>query len=421
MTQKNIVATNSIARIGRESTFGTTATNMRRVALNSAQNPLGESKREMLPVNDASPYQHDFKSPVQGVQMGSPVKFTVDVKRIRNRLVAGASAADYPAVDAADALSHQILLDHWLGGSHVERGSTVAASPAPAEGAFTVATGHGARFVEGQIVIINGYPRVVTDVTGDALTIRPDLPAAPAADAVVLNTFSFYRAESHTQTLTLEHAFAESSTAETQRRGRGIYGGCAWTAEMGKVPTLAFDGVSTAHDGPGDLSITVSDAADDMGAQIRWDGVAYLFDGTSNPSHVCVETSTVTVPNKWATPRCGSGVETVNGAVMVGGREGPPKVTLLVRHDADQHTAFTAGTVRDLLLYTQAGSGTAQRTVGWYFPRVEVAEEPTSEAKDGLVYTKVTLTAKPNSTVAGSPLGASSTDLMRSPCVLFLG
>lgn len=421
MTQKNVLAATSIARIGRESTFGTTSSNMKRIALNGPQNPLGESKREMLPVNDASPYQHDFKSPVQGLQMGSPAKFTVDVKRIRNRLVAGAASADYPAVDSADALSHQILLEHWLGGCHVERGSTVAASPAPAAGAFTVATGHGGRFVEGQIIIINGLPRVVTDVTSDAVTIRPDLPAAPSAGDVVLNTFTFYRAESHTQTLTLEHAFAEASTAETQRRGRGMYGQCGWTAEMGKIPTLAFDGVSTAHDGPGDLSLSVVDAVDDMGAQIRWDGIAYLFDGTTNPSHVCVESSKVTCGNKWATPRCGSGVETVNGAVMVGGREGPPRVELMVRHDADQHTAYTAGTVRDLLLFTQAGSGSAQRLVGWYFPRAEIVEEPTSEAKDGLMYTKLVLVAKPNTTVAGSPLGASSTDLMRSPCILFLG
>lgn len=421
MTLKNVLATTFVARIGRESTFGTTATNMRRIALNSAQNPLGESKREMLPVNDAGPYQHDFKSPVQGLQMGSPVKFTVDVKRIRNRLVAAAASADYPAVDSADALSHQVLLEHWLGGCHVDRGSTVAASPSPTAGGFTVATGHGGRFLEGQIIIVSGLPRVVTDVTGDAVTIRPDLPAAPAADAVVLNTFSFYRAEAHTQTLTLEHAFAEASTPETQRRGRAIYGQCAWTAEMGKLATLAFDGVSTAHDGPGDLSITVSDAADDMGAQIRWDGIAYLFDGTTNPSHVCVESSKVTVGNKWATPRCGSGVETVNGAVMVGGREGPPRIELMTRHDADQHTAYAAGTVRDLLLFTQAGSGSAQRWVGWYFPRAEIVEEPTSEAKDGLMYTKLVLVAKPNTTVAGSPLGSSSTDLMRSPCIFFLG
>ena len=93
----------------------------------------------------------------------------------------------------------------------------------------------------------------------------------------------------------------------------------------------------------------------------------------------------------------------------------------MVRHDADQHTAFAAGTVRDLLLFTQAGSGSAQRLVGWYFPRAEIVEEPTSEAKDGLMYTKLVLVAKPNTTVAGSPISSSSTDLMRSPCILFLG
>lgn len=421
MTQKHILATASIARIGRESTFGTTSTNLRRIALNSPQEPLGASKTEVLPVNDASPYQHDSKSPVQGLQMGSPLKFSVNVKRLKNRLVSGASSTDYPAVDSADALSHQVLLEHWLGGCHVDRGSTVAASPSPGAGGFTVASGHGGRFVEGQIIIVGGLPRVVTDVTGDALTIYPDLPSAPSAADVVLNTFSFYRAESHTQTFTFEHAHAEASTPETQRRGRGCYGQCAWSGEMGKIPTLSFDGVSTAHDGPGDLSISVADAADDMGAALRWDGICYLFDGSTAPTAAVIESVDVTVGNKWATPRCGAGVQTVNGAVMVGGRENTPKVKIRVRHDAAQSTAWSGGTVRDLLCFTQAGSGSSQRTAGWYFPRLEVVAEPIAESKDGLVWTVLECEARPNSTVAGTPLGSSSTDLMRSPVVFFLG
>lgn len=421
MTQKHILATNLLARIGRESTFGTTSTHMIRIVLNGVQNPLGESKREMLANNDSSVYQHDFKSPTQGLQMGSPLKCSVSLKRLAARLDASASSGAYPAVDGASALSHQILFDHWLGGSRVDRGSTVAASPSPTAGGFTVGSGHGTRFAKGGIIIVNGLPRVVTGISGDALTIRPDLPSAPSAGDAVLNTFSFYRAESHEQTLTFETAFAETNTPETQRRGRGCYGQCAWTAEVGKVPTIAFEGVSTAHDGPGDLSITVADAADDMGAPIRWDGIAYLFDGTSAPSAAVVESSKITVPNKWATPRCGSGTETVNGAVMVGGREGHIKIELLVRHDAGEHTHYAAGDVRDLLLYTQVGSGSAQRFDGWYFPRVEVVEEPVNETKDNLVYTKLSLVAHPNTTIAGSPLGSTSTDLERSPCVLFLG
>lgn len=421
MTQKHIVATNSIARIGRESTFGTTATNMRRIALNGPQEPLGAAKTEMLPVMDASPYQHDSKSPVRGVQMGSPVKFSVNVKRLAARLDATAASGAYPAVTDAGALSHQILLDHWFGGSRVNQGSTVAASPSPGVGGFSVASGHGSRFAVGQVIIVNGLPRVVKTISTDALTIHPDLPTAPSADDAVLNTFTFFRAESHEQTFSFEHAHAEASTAETQRRGRGCYGQCAWSAEIGKVPTLAFEGVSTAHDGPGDLSLTVADAADDMGAAIRWDGICYFFEGTSNPTAAVVESFEVTMGNKWSTPRCGSGVETVNGVVQTGGRENTPKVKLRVRHDSAQHTAFTAGTVRDLLVFTQAGSGSAQRWVGWYFPRLEVVSEPMAEAKDGLVWTTVECEARPNTTVAGSPLGSSSTDLMRSPALYFQG
>ena len=162
--------------------------------------------------------------------MGSPVKFTCEVKAVPARLTS--SATPYDASNAS-ALSHTILCDHWLGGLHVAAGSTVAASPSPAVGGCTVGSGHGSRFVVGQIVLINGYARTITAVSTDALTWTPDLPSAPSASDAVLNTYSFYRAEAQTQSLTIETAYYESGTPASQRRARGTVGQCAWSAEMG--------------------------------------------------------------------------------------------------------------------------------------------------------------------------------------------
>lgn len=87
---------------------------------------------------------------------------------------------------------HEAILGGYQGG----QGSTVAASPSPTTTAFSVASGHGSRFAEGQIisVAISGvdYPCVITDISTDALTVWPALPSAPSASAAVYNSQTVY-------------------------------------------------------------------------------------------------------------------------------------------------------------------------------------------------------------------------------------
>ena len=73
MTVKNILADQIIARIGRESTYGTTATNMKRIALSGRQQPLGQQAVEMLQSEDLGLYRHDANAPVRGLGFGADV------------------------------------------------------------------------------------------------------------------------------------------------------------------------------------------------------------------------------------------------------------------------------------------------------------------------------------------------------------
>ena len=413
MAQKNLLADQIICRVGRESTHGTTASTLVHFALSGRQRPLGDSVVQMLQSKDLGLYRHDPNAPVRGLEMGSPVKFSCEVKAVPARLTA--SATPYDASNAS-ALSHTILCDHWLGGLHVAAGSTVAASPSPAVGGCTVGTGHGTRFVVGQMAIINGEPRTITAVSTDAITWSPDLAAAPTAGDLVLNTYSFYRAEAQTQSLTVETAYYEPSSPVSQRRARGVVGQCAWSAEMGQLATLAFDGVATSTDGPGDLSITVTEAADDMGASIRWDGIVYLFaaSATTAPTHVCVRSVKVTIPNKWTTVRCGSDENTVSSAVATGGREDPNMVEMVLRFDADYYTGFDADTTYRAIFYTAQGTGTAQRFDGFHTPALRMTKTPAETEIDGLIY--VTLSFVPlQSTIT------SGSDIARSPITYFKG
>lgn len=412
VAQKNLLEDQFTFRLGRESTHGTAATTMKRLALAGRQHPFGDSAKQMLQSRDTGFYRHDANPMVQGISMDSPVKATAHIKSIPSQLNASATPA---APSSASALSHTILFDHWLGGTSVAAGSTVASSPAPAVGGCTVAAGHGARFAAGQVVLINGEPRVITAVATDAITWSPDLAAAPASGDAVLNTFSHYRAEAQTTGLTVDGAYSETPV-ETQFRARGVVGQCAWSAEMAQLGTIAFDGMASSLDPVGDLSVPTTEAADDMGAPIRWDGVVYLFPAatTTAPAHVCVTATKIVVPNKWERIRCGAAENTVAAVVATGGREDPPTVEMTLRVDPDFFAGFEANTDYRAIVYTSQGTGTARRLVGWHFPKLRMANRPKHSGSNGLVYMTLSFVALRSGITSG-------TDLARSPAVLFLG
>ena len=413
MTAKNVLADQIICNIGRELVkHGTAAANMKRLLLSGRQQPFGAYKTQTLTPKDLGLYRHDPNAPIPALQFGAPVKLTVGIKGFPARLTASASPVD---ASNSGALSHTILYDHWMGGTRVGAGSTVAASPSPAVGGCTVASGHGSRFAVGGVVFINGEPTVITSISTDAMTWSPDLPAAPAAGDLVLNSYNFFRSEAQTQSLTIETAFYESGTPETQERGRGIVGQCAWSADQGQLGTIAFDGMVTSHE-RGDLSLTVTETADDMGASARWDGQAYLFAaGTSTaPSHACLRSIKVTVPNKWAWVRCGSDENTINSAVATGGREDPITVEVSLRFDADLYDGFTAETLYRGIFYTKQGTGTAQRYIGWHFPTLKLTGEPQQSESEGLILVTASFVALQSTITSGS-------DIARSPAVLFAG
>lgn len=410
--------------VGRESTPGTTATSMRPLRVEGEQLPLGDTATEMLAVERNSPYQHDSAAMVKGLQRKSPAKLALVAKYPPVQLSTLVTAP--VAITNAAALSQELVLEHWLGGRVSSTGSLVDGASSTVN-VIDVTAGHGSRFTVGQIAIfyVAGVPvpRQITGIATDALTIYPDLSGAPAAAQVVLGSRTFHRAESHTQTLTIEAANTESGTPAGQQRGRMVRGQCAWAAEIGQRVTLAFDGESQAHD-LGDLSISMADVADDMGADVVWQGASYLWSTavTTAPTAVCIEKLTITVPNAWREQACLSGVEGAAGVVMTGGRT-PPTVELTMRWDsqgAAMTAGFVAGTTYSLLAFATRGATTAQTWAGWFAGRMAFDGEPTRTIVDGEVMVVVKFRCLANTLAAGSPLSSSSTDAERSPILYFL-
>jgi hypothetical protein len=105
--------------------------------------------------------------------------------------------------------SQSKFLEVILGGYQGNAGSLVVASPSPTTTTFSVTGGQGARFSEGQLIVIMlaggtvGYLRLVTTVATDALTIWPALPSAPSTADIVLNGQILYPTDSPSGSLNL--------------------------------------------------------------------------------------------------------------------------------------------------------------------------------------------------------------------------
>lgn len=116
--------------------------------------------------------------------------------QIQNYLTSTNEALD-TATTSPTKTSQSRFLEALMGGYVAGAGgSTVAASPSPTTTGATVQAGHGARFSEGQIALVEvagvHYPVYITDVSTDALTWWPALPAAPSSGDDVLNAQCCY-------------------------------------------------------------------------------------------------------------------------------------------------------------------------------------------------------------------------------------
>jgi hypothetical protein len=427
MTQRHILTKTQAAFVGLEPSFGTPPASPRRLFLRGDANPLATLTRDHLARADASVYQHANQSDILGLKSGS-VKLSFDAKHLIDPLVA---AATPPAAADAGALSHQVVLHHCFGTSHVAAGGVIHATTPATTTVLTLATGQGARFMEGTVCFphINGadVPRIVRAVTGDAITVWPPLPSAPAAGQLVLNSFSFARAEAHDSTLGIATLHTQQGAPETQRVAYGVTGQIAWTAEVRKNPMWAFDGALTGWDDGGDLSLPDDDASDDMGPAFVWDPQLFLFDNVlgaalaAAPTAVNAVKTMVAVPNTFTSVVSGAAVEGVVAKVMTGGRDAPATFEVVTRFDRAYELAYEAETRFSAMLYGATGSGNARRRCVWFFPNLSFTAKPDRTNDGGLVYSALKFKALPNTIVAGSPLGASSTDFMRSPVVYAQG
>jgi hypothetical protein len=417
----------SRTRFGAQTSgIATAASTMKDLEIIGPGNPLGEVAQKTAQNNSQTRRRRDYKSTIRLQKSDSPVKFSAYVKGLASVLNAASTPA---AFSAAGAVSHQIVYRALFGGELAPTaGSTVASSSGTPVDEITVATGHGSRFVPGQIIIIERdglapWVRRVTAVATDTLTISPPLDSGEAPDSgdVVRNAFNYYLAETDSQTFTVEHAAAEASSPETQMRALGVHGSGAFKLGINEAAEVSFDGMSISHTTPGDLSLSTDPVADDMGEPLVWQPVVWWATSlAAAPTVADISMMTLGVARKWQSVP-GAVLEGVGSVHEVAGRGEPLSIDCEGLFDSDAWDDFAAMTERAFVAYTVVGVGSAARVVGFWCPRCEVIESPTVGAMDALMSRKFKLRPLLATDIAGATPALSTAQIRTSNIVWFMG
>lgn len=414
MTWENVHKQNGITRIGVESTFGTTASNMKALLIRSDPPwPLAGKTQKMIERPESRTSRRAYTTPVKGMKDGSPVTLAVDVKPIVTRLNASATPV---AFSHASALSHQILWRAAIGAELTPAAGSAVVSVSGAD--VTVTTGQGSRFVTGQwlaYVTAGGVLTVhqVTGVATDVVSVQPPLPGTPQAGDEIRNLYNYYPAEDDTTTYTVDHAPIEAGSNEAQSRGRGCVFSPELAIELGGVPLLTLNGTSADHDGFGDLSLSESAVNDDMGAPFAFDvsagnGGLWLASSLgSTPSASLVTAFRITYPRQWQDIRGAGGVSSLAARKEVASLGQPIQVELTLRGGTAEVTAFASMAARHFVAFGITGSGTSSRVFGVHMPNAVPAMPPTVQIDGELAFARMVLTAQRN-TLATTELGSAN-------------
>lgn len=417
----------SRTRIGAQTvSIATIASTLKDIEVIGPANVLGESTQKTAPNNAQTRRRRDYRHMIRLQKSDSPVKFAAYMKGLASVLNAAATPA---AFSAAGAVSHQLVYRALFGGELTPAaGSTVASSSGTPVNSVTVASGHGARFVPGQIIVIERageapWVRRVTAVATDTLSISPPLDTgeAPSVGDVVRNAFCYYLAEHDSQTFTVEHLAREDGTPETQMRALGVHGGGSFKLTINEAAEVSFDGTSISHTTPGDLSISDDPVADDMGDPLVWQPVVWWASSLSAaPTVADISTMSLSVARKWQSVP-GAVLEGVGSVHEVAGRGEPLSIDCEGLFDSDAWDDFVAKTEKTFVAYTVVGTGSSARVVGFWCPRTEVIESPTIGAMDALLSRKFKLRPLMATDIAGATPALSTAEIRTSNIVWFMG
>lgn len=413
----------SVTRIGVQASLAAASSNMRPITLMGDTHPIATAARQVFANTSQNQRRRTGRAPIKGPRTGATVTVPAHLRSVAAVLNAAATPVAY---DDASALPHQLLWRAAMGAELAPAaGSTVASSSGTPVTSITVASGHGTRFVIGQMIVVvmgsTPYPRRVTAVSTDTLTIAPPLPSAPSTGDVVRNCYCYYPPERDSTTFTVEHAQVEASGATTQRRAVACYGGGEISLPTNEPASVTLNLTALDHTDPGDLSISTDPVAGLDGDPLVWTPTIYIMDTMSAaPSVAGVASLQVAVPRNWQTVP-GSVLNGFGSVHEVAGREAPITLDFEGLFDSAWWTAFEAGTDYTVLAFTSYGSGTSARVAGFYAGVTRLHATPQATDMGKLRASKFQLVAELDTTIAGAAPALSTAEIRTANLIFFRG
>lgn len=379
MAQIDALIRETVTGIVTEGTSGTHGGTLERLRVTQGSLLNTGFGREMLVDDGASPVRWDNAPHVQGKGLTKWGPLTIQVCGLKSadRLIAAATLS---------TLSHDAFYQHAFGRRYAAVGTTVSGTGATTT-AITLASGTGRK--AGELVAIETSAgvyevRSIVSVSGADIVVAPALSAAPNTNGLVVRGVrTFVMAETHNTTVTLEQRLVVHNGTSLEFRALGAFReSVTFTfGAFGQIPTVAVAGQAIEAQGPAALSspswaLGSAPADDDMDPPLTF-VAALLLDGT-NVRFEPASFKLVMAAN--ADPiGDGSKASGIGGFVDTSGRDNGMSVSgeFTVRIDADEVSAFDAGTIRHLMLVIDPNRGAATTTMAALeVPRIQVTERP---------------------------------------------
>ena len=403
MAQLDIVNLTGATYAGLESTYGTTPS-MTRIfprrggTLAATQTILSlDTEYEKLVKRDKS---------LRGYK-GGTASFTCDAWIDATQLVSGAS----PATTWLGT-----LLKAVMGGESVFAGSTVTAGSSTSS--LVAAAGHGTRFPVGQVFLadVGNVPEIVISkaVATDTITPLFNLSGAPTNGQDYINCHCYYLTDANTQSLTIQHALAQSSAHQWTLNG--CTGGLSIDLSRDARMSYTFSLTGSTWTGPSDQSISTAAATNALTGPITNDSAVCLLQtlATTTRTQVPFRSLSVTIePGNTLVQELGGSTQGVVGVMRT-----QPTVTaqLTIRTDVAQITGWDSDEDLVLVYAAPSGSGATKRFSGFvlYCTREDRPQRvDLGDSREGL---QITLRGRHNTMQS-----TAVTDLALSPIVLFEG
>lgn len=344
----------------------------------------------------------DARDPIKGLKSGT-AKLECYLQPAAT--VLGPSAV----VDSPASTPTFVLLRAAFGDRVVAAGSDVATGTSAT--AFDVTATQGANFPTGDIIAVvdgaNGLvPCVVRQRNADTLTVWPELSAAPAVGADVVNSWCFYPTRDNTRSFSL--ALASAASAGRQYRFNGGATSIELKVERGELCKIAFDMKFATWAGPSALSLSTAVVADPMADPIPARNAKAFLQPPATTTRTCYPIDAMTLKLAPGTNHIESLTCNVEGVRGVARTEGLTETfcdfEVTFAADLDAETWWANRTALSFLFYAfvdTAGGG--RRMLVLSAQNCIVVNPPKNQKGAGnLEKTTVTLRAK-LVTYAGTP------------------